>query len=121
MLKGFLLSITLAGVALLGLNTTTYPVHAQSQANPGQRTQPGKGDSQRTKAVSGTVASIGSGGHSFTLQLAGGDKSDPHTMNFLVDNNTRVQGQVKVGTQVTVEYQAMSTGDNVAVTVSTQA
>jgi hypothetical protein len=70
--------------------------------------------------VSGKVASIGNGGTSFTLQVNGGD-ADKNTLNFLVDKNTRVQGQVKQGTAVTVQYQATKNGDLLAVSITAQA
>jgi hypothetical protein len=52
------------------------------------------------------------------LEVAGESKS---TMEFVVDRNTQVNGQVKEGTAVTVEYQAMESGQNLAVTVTAQA
>jgi hypothetical protein len=42
-------------------------------------------------------------------------------MEFIVDKNTQVNGQVKEGSTVTVEYQAMESGQNLAVSVSAQA
>jgi hypothetical protein len=42
-------------------------------------------------------------------------------MKFLVDKNTQVQAQVKVGTKVTVAYQVMEDGENLALNVVVQA
>jgi hypothetical protein len=44
-----------------------------------------------------------------------------HTMKFLVDKNTQMQAQVKVGTKVTVAYQVMEDGENLALNVVVQA
>lgn len=87
------------------------PSNAQSQDQQ-QQQQPS------TKSVSGKVASIGNGGHSFSLEVAGGQKS---TMEFQVDKNTQVNGQVREGTAVMVEYQAMDGGKNLAVSITAQA
>jgi hypothetical protein len=42
-------------------------------------------------------------------------------MDFVVDKNTQVKGQVKQGTAVTVEYQAMANGQLLAVSIMAQA
>ena len=62
---------------------------------------------QATKSVSGKVTDIGDQGHSFTVETEGGNKQ---TMKFVVDKNTQVQGQVKVGTLVAVDYQPRTAG-----------
>ena len=99
----------------------TPPAAAQKQEpNTQQQPRPGKGDAQASKTITGTIAAIGTGGRSFTLQVAGG-KSDSQTMNFVLDENTQVQGKVKVGTPVSVEYQAMAEGQNLAISITVQA
>ena len=87
------------------------PSNAQSQDQK-QQEQPA------TKSISGKVTAIGSGGHSFSLEVTGGEKS---TMEFQVDKNTQVNGQVREGTAVMVEYQAMEGGKNLAVSITAQA
>ena len=42
-------------------------------------------------------------------------------VEFVVDRNTKVNGQVKEGTAVTIEYQAMESGQNLAVNITAQA
>ena len=73
----------------------------------------------------GEWTAIGSGGTSFTLEVTGGgsDKgaSGKNTLDFVVDKNTQVKGQVKQGTAVTVEYQAMANGQLLAVSIMAQA
>ena len=59
------------------------------------------------------------------LEVTGGgsdkDRSGKNTLDFVVDKNTQVKGQVKQGTPVTVEYQAMENGQLLAVSIMAQA
>lgn len=112
MTRQLLLCVTLAGVSLLG-------IPASSQQAPNQPSEKGAQQQAATKSVSGTVASIGNGGHSFTLEVTDGSNGK-RTMDFVMGKTTQVQGQVKTGTPVTVQYQAMETGENVAVTITAQ-
>lgn len=89
------------------------------QANPVRQSQPGKQSQQKAlKSVAGKVAAIESGGKAFTLTVSGEKEK---TMDFVLDQNTKVQGQVREGTAVTVEYQAMENGQNLAVSVMAEA
>jgi hypothetical protein len=97
---------------------TVFAVSASSQQAPSQAPDQGS-QQQSTKSITGTVAAIGSGGHSFTLEVADGSNGK-RTMEFVMGKTTQVQGQVKTGTPVTVEYQAMASGENVAVSVTAQ-
>jgi hypothetical protein len=99
------------GLLLLG---SGIPSRGQSQEDRNEKQQ------QATKAVSGKVSSIGAGGTSLTVSLAEGS-SGQDTMSFVVDKNTQVKGQVKTGTPVTVEYQAMNDGQLLAVSITAQA
>jgi len=110
MIRKFLLGAALAGVTLLGIS-----VIAQQSPHP---TQPAQSASQ-AKSVNGKIASIGNGGHSFTLEVSSGG-SDPKTMEFVLDTHTQVEGQVKIGTPVTVVYQIAEGGQNVAVSIMAQ-
>jgi hypothetical protein len=108
MMQKILLSASLAGSLLLG--GSNLVALAAGQAQTGKQTQ------QATKSVSGKVATIGSGGRSFTLELSG-ESTAQGTMEFVVDDNTQVQGHVKQGTPVTVQYLVMESGKNLAVTI----
>ncbi len=113
-MRKFLLTASLAGLLL---TAGAVWVHAISpQDTPGQR---GRQSEQATKMVTGKVTSIGNGGHSFALEVnaSGGDKQ---TMQFVVDKNAKVEGNVKVGTDVAVEYQAMEGGQNLALSITAQ-
>jgi hypothetical protein len=81
---------------------------------PREQQQPPR---QATKTVSGKILEIGDQGHAFTLDTESGGKQ---TLKFVVDKNTQVQGQVKVGTRVAVEYQPMDSGQLLCVRVAAQ-
>ena len=103
---GGLLSIGTPGM-LLGQQDTT------GLAQEGQQSQ-----QQATKSISGKVTNIGDQGHSFTLETDNGGSKQ--TMKFMVDSNTQVQGQVKVGTLVAVDYQATEGGQLLCIRVAAQ-
>jgi hypothetical protein len=106
---------------ILGISSRASSAKAPKagQAQSEKQTQ------QPTKSVAGKVAAIGSGGTSFTLDVTSGgsgkDTSGKNSLNFVVDGHTQVKGQVKQGTAVTVEYQAMQNGQLLAVTITAQA
>ena len=80
------------------------------QGTTGQETK-----HEATKSISGKVTDIGDQGHSFTLEADTGG-----SMKFVVDKNTQVQGQVKVGMLVAVDYQATEDGQLLCVPVASQ-
>ena len=79
------------------------------QSNSGKQSEP------TTKSVAGKVTSIGNSGTSFAVEVEGASKQ---TMQFVVNKNTQVQGQVKVGTLVAVDYQPAENGQNLAVSIA---
>ena len=105
--------VSLAGVLLLGAANAPLWAQKPSQSDPNQ-----KSEQKAVQSVSGKVSAIGSGGTAFTLAVDGGESK---TMDFVVDKNTKVKGQVREGTAVTVEYQAMANGQFLAVSVTAQA
>ena len=108
-MRKFLLSASRAGLLLTAGAVWS---HATSpQTTPGQT-------EQATKMVTGKITSIGNGGHSFALEVNEG--SNKQMMQFVVDKNAKVQGTVKVGTDVTVEYTAMEGGQNLALSITAQ-
>jgi hypothetical protein len=112
MMRKILLSATLAGSLLLG--GSNLVALAAGQAQTGKQTQ------QSTKSVTGKVAAIGSEGRSLTLEV-GGESTAQGRMEFVLDDNAQVQGHVKQGTPVTVEYLVMESGKNLAVTITATA
>ena len=85
MIRKLLFSASLAGMLLLGVSMRAHPVSAQNQS---QQKQP----DQATKSTSGKVTSIGNAGQSFAIEVNNGDSKS--TMQFVIDKNTQVQGQV---------------------------
>lgn len=107
MIRKLLYCISLAGLLVIGLPERAQPIHMQSDS--------GKQSEPATKSVAGKVTSIGTSGASFAVEVEGSSKD---TMEFIVNKNTQVQGQVKVGTLVAVEYQPTEKGENLAVSIS---
>jgi hypothetical protein len=107
MIRKLLCGVSLAGLILLGVSARAQPTRTQSDS--------GKQSEPATKSVSGKVTSIGNSGTSFALEVEGSSKQ---TMEFVVNKNTQVQGQVKVGTLVAVEYQPTDGGQNLAVSIA---
>jgi hypothetical protein len=106
MLHRVLATASLGGLLLMGA-----PALIQ-----GQDAQQGQPSQQAAKSVSGKVTDIADNGHSFTVDTGSGKQA----MKFVVDKNTQVQGQVKVGTMVAVDYQAMDGGQLLCVRVAAQ-
>jgi len=113
MIRKLFVSVAIAGLMSLGTALSVRSVQAQSQPDRSE-----KQAQKATKSISGKITNIGNGGHSFTLEVGGENNK---TMDFVVDKNTQVNGQVKQGTAVTVEYQAMESGQNLAVTITANA
>jgi hypothetical protein len=102
-----LVSISLAGVFVTGVYARAWPIHLQDS---GKQTAP------TTKSVSGRVSSIADSGTSFALAVEGDSKQ---TLEFVLNQHTQVQGPIKIGTLVAVEYQpAGADGQNLALTIT---
>jgi hypothetical protein len=110
-MRTFLLlaSLSIFGWMVSSAAARTPPVPAAPQS--------GAPSQQTTKSVDGTVSAIGNKGLSFELEVNNGGNKE--VISFVVDKDTRVEGQVKVGTPVTVEYVAMA-DQNVARNIKTQ-
>jgi hypothetical protein len=65
-----------------------------------------------TQSLSGKIASVGDA--EFSVQVTKGQ--DVHTVQFLVDDKTKVEGKLAVGAQATVEYRS-NADKNIAVRV----
>ena len=115
-MRKFLVYASFAGLLLTG---AAARVRAASPAGAVQ--QAPQNPEQATKTISGKVIAIGSNGTSFTLQLAGSgtDTNNNNTIQFQLDRAAKVQGTVRVGTMVTVEY-AQQGSQNTAVAVTAQ-
>jgi hypothetical protein len=65
-----------------------------------------------TQSLSGKIASVGDA--EFSVQVTKGQ--DVNTVQFLVDDKTKVEGKLAVGAQATVEYRS-NADKNIAVRV----
>ncbi len=99
MVRKFLVVITFA-VLILGASTLQAQEPQQLPQQPAQA-------QAETKTISGKVTAVT--GQSFTLEVAG-DPAHPdaarQSMEFIVDANTAVRGELKEGATATVEYRA---------------
>lgn len=66
------------------------------------------------QSVSGKIASVGDA--AFDVSISSKDNQKVQTVQFLVDDKTRVEGKLTVGAQAMVEYRSDS-GKNIAVHV----
>jgi hypothetical protein len=107
MVRKLLCSASLAGLLLSGVAL---------QARQAQQQPPPKQHNQQTKTAQGKVTDIASDKKSFTIEV--NDGSAKHTMQFVLDGNTQVQGRVSVGTDAIVEFQPTPDGKNLAVTIT---
>ena len=102
-------------VSLGGLLLVSTPAIARTRAVGNQS---GKQSQQATKSVSGKITSIGDEGASFVVEVANGGTKQ--SLQFVLDKNTQVEGHVKTGSMVLVEYQPVEGGTNLCIKVSAQ-
>jgi len=114
MIQKLLVTASLGGMLFVGAPGMLLGQQGSTgQAQPGQQTE-----QKAPKSINGKVTDIGDQGHSFTVEADNGGAKQ--TMKFVVDRNTQVQGQVKVGTMVAVDYQPMDGGQLLCVRVAAQ-
>jgi hypothetical protein len=106
MLRRWLCSVALSGLFLSAVISIPAAVPLLSQ-EAGQR-----------QSVTGTVTSIGNDAKSFSMDVD--QAGDTKTLQFVVNESTQIQGQVGVGTSVTVEYRPNGDGQNTALSVAPQ-
>ena len=109
MIRKMLFSASLGSLLLVGAPVLTHTA-AQTPSQDETKTA--------TKTVTGKVTTIGDQGKSFAVEVDNGGAKQ--TMQFVVDKNTQVAGQVKAGTVVTVDYQPTDGGQNLCVRVAPQ-
>jgi hypothetical protein len=107
MIRKSLVAISLVGLFVLDVSARAWPLHWQVSS---KQTEPA------TRSVSGKVSSVDDSGTSFALAVEGDSNQ---TMEFVLNQHTKVQGPIKIGTLVAVEYQpAGADGQNLAVTIT---
>jgi hypothetical protein len=109
MIRKMLFAASLGSLLLVGEPVLT---HTAAQTPSQGQTK------QATKTVTGKVTTIGDQGKSFAVEVD--NAGAKQTMQFVVDKNTQVAGQVRAGTVVTVDYQPMDGGQNLCVRVAPQ-
>ena len=109
-IRKLLCCISLAGLLVIGSQLAARPIHTQSDT--GTQSKPAK---PATKSVTGKIISIGDTGDSFAVEVEG---RSTQTMEFVLNNKTQVQGKVKLGTLVAVDYQPIEGGQNLAVSIA---
>ena len=108
-LRKFAVGASLAGLIAFGASVVrSAPASARSQS---QNNQP----SANAMSATGKVSAIGSDHKSFSLEVNGGN-----TMQFVLDQNTQVQGRVSTGTTATVQYQKKDDGTLLALMIAPQ-
>ena len=107
MIRKVLYCISLTGLLVIGSQLTAQPIHTQSDS--------GKQSKPATKSITGKIISIGDTGDSFAVEVEG---RSTQTMEFVLNNKTQVQGKVKLGTLVAVDYQPIEGGQNLAVSIA---
>jgi hypothetical protein len=106
-IRKLLCCVSLAGLLVIGSQLAARPIHTQSDT--GTQSKPA------TKSVTGKIISIGDTGDSFAVEVEG---RSTQTMEFVLNNKTQVQGKVKLGTLVAVDYQPIEGGQNLAVSIA---
>lgn len=102
---------TILSLATLFLTCFTIAVFSQPAS---ARTPSGSGAPRAAKrSVSGRIASVGDA--TFAVEIVKENKSK-QTLQFLVDETTKVEGQLAVGSQAVVEYRSDG-GNNFALHV----
>jgi uncharacterized cupredoxin-like copper-binding protein len=108
-LRKFAVSASLAGLIAVSASVVqAAPAAAQSQSQNNQQ-------SANSMSATGKVSAIGSDHKSFSLEVSGGN-----TLQFVLDQNTQVQGRVSTGTTATVEYQKKDDGTLLALMIAPQ-
>jgi len=108
-LRKFAVSASLAGLIAFGASVVPAArAAARSQSQDNQQ-------SANSMSATGKVSAIGSDHKSFSLEVSGGN-----TLQFVLDQNTQVQGHVGTGTTATVQYQKKDDGTLLALMIAPQ-
>ena len=114
--RKFLSGASLAALLLVGISggiSAGVSASAHSISAPSHWIQ--QNNAQATE-VSGKVISIAPDKKSISLEVT--DNNKTNTMQFAIDDNTRVTGRVSVGTMASVQYQNADNGKLVALNIS---
>src|SRR5271163_537901 len=101
-----ILSLATLFMACFTLAVFAQPLHGKDAGSGANR-------APENQSVSGQIASVGDA--VFTISTKK-DNQKPQSVEFLVDDKTKVEGKLTIGAQVLVEYRSDS-GKNIAVHV----
>ena len=107
-LRKFLSGASLAALLLFAASASAHHISAASfwqQQNNAQANE-----------VSGKVTAIAADKKSISLEVT--DNNKTNTMQFAIDDNTRVTGRVSVGTMASIQYESSDNGKLVARNIS---
>ena len=107
-LRSFLSGVSLAAILLFSGSASARHIsaawHGTQQANA------------QANEVSGKVTSIAPDKKSISLEVT--DQNKTNTMQFAIDDSTRVTGRVSVGTMASIQYESSDNGKLVARNIS---
>jgi hypothetical protein len=107
-LRKFLSGASLAAFLLFAASESAHHVsaawHGTQQANA------------QANEVSGKVTAIAPDKKSISLEVT--EQNKTNTMQFAIDDNTRVTGRVSVGTMASIQYESSDNGKLVARNIS---
>jgi hypothetical protein len=107
-LRNFLSGASLVALLFFAVSASARHVSAAwhgAQQNSAQATE-----------VTGKVISIAPDKKSISLEVT--DNNKTNTMQFAIDDNTRVTGRVSVGTMASIQYQNADNGKLLALNIS---
>ena len=110
-LRNFLSGAAFAAFLLFAATASAHHIsaawHGTQQANA------------QANEVSGKVSAIAPDKKSISLEVTDQDKTN--TMQFAIDDNTRVTGRVSVGSMASIQYESSDNGKLVARNISPKA
>ena len=110
-LRQFLSGAAFAAFLLFAASASAHHIsatwHGAQQANA------------QANEVSGKVIAIAPDKKSISLEVT--NKNSPSTMQFAIDDSTRVTGRVSVGTMASIQYESSDNGKLVARNISPKA
>jgi hypothetical protein len=107
-LRKFLSGAAFAAILLFAATASAHHISAAWHA--------AQQNSAQSNEVSGKVTAIAPDKKSISLEVT--DQSKTSTMQFTIDDNTRVTGRVSVGTMANIQYESSDNGKLVARNIS---
>lgn len=113
-LRKFLSGVAFAAFLLFAASASAHHVSAVWH-----EAQQGNQANAQANEVSGKVIAIAPDKKSISLEVT--NNNSPSTMQFAIDDNTRVTGRVSVGTMASIQYESSDNGKLLARNISPKA